>query len=30
MADKIVKIYGDARFLPRRDTLENWQTKNPI
>ena len=30
MADKIVKIYGDARFLPRHDTLENWQTKNPI
>lgn len=30
MADKIVKIYGDARFLPRHDTLENWQRKNPI
>lgn len=30
MADKIVKIHGDARFLPRHDTLENWQTKNPI
>lgn len=30
MADKVVKIYGDARFLPRHDTLENWQTKNPI
>ena len=30
MADKTVKIYGDARFLPRHDTLENWQTKNPI
>ena len=30
MADKIVKIYGDARLLPRHDTLENWQTKNPI
>lgn len=30
MADKIVKIYGDARFIPRHDTLENWQTKNPV
>lgn len=30
MADKIVKIYGDAKLLPRHDTLENWQTKNPI
>lgn len=30
MADKIVKIYGDARFLLRHGTLENWQTKNPI
>jgi hypothetical protein len=30
MADDIRKIYGDARFVLRKDTLENWQTKNPV
>lgn len=30
MADDIRKLYGDARFVLRKDSLENWQTKNPV
>ncbi|MBR4972857.1 MAG: succinylglutamate desuccinylase/aspartoacylase family protein [Clostridia bacterium] len=30
MADDIRKVYGDARFVLRKDTLENWQTENPV
>ena len=30
MADNIRKLYAGARFILRKDSLENWQTKNPV
>ena len=30
MADDIRRLYGNARFVLRKDSLENWQTKNPV
>lgn len=30
MANEKGKIYADARFKPKSDTLKNWQTKNPV
>ena len=30
MAENVIKIYGNARHILRKDNLENWENNNPI